>query len=140
MSELFAVAGVSTRDNGVASAFQLKTPTIRIAAIAKATGVDLRIKILLGCATGLCMSTLAKPYSFNLDFPRCENVKLVMEAASKIYESLEFTEQAAHGLRQYVEWKARAWRGSSRRNRNYPQRRRWPSCTSPSTTDLSVGP
>jgi hypothetical protein len=26
---------------------------------------------------------------------RCENVKLVMEAARKIYESLEFTEQAA---------------------------------------------
>ena len=34
-----------------------------------------------------------------------------MEAASKIYESLEFTEQAAHGLRQYVEWKARAFDG-----------------------------
>ena len=42
---------------------------------------------------------------------RCENVKLVMEAASNIYESLEFTEQAAHGLRQYVEWKARAFAG-----------------------------
>ncbi|WP_409189286.1 alpha/beta fold hydrolase [Bradyrhizobium sp. RDM4] len=38
-----------------------------------------------------------------------ENVKRVMEAASKIYESLDFTDQAADGLRQYIEWKARAF-------------------------------
>jgi hypothetical protein len=41
-----------------------------------------------------------------------ENVSRVMEAASKIYESLEFTDQAADGLRQYVEWKARAFGGT----------------------------
>jgi pimeloyl-ACP methyl ester carboxylesterase len=40
-----------------------------------------------------------------------ENVKRVMEAASKIYESLDFTNQAANGPRQYVEWKARAFGG-----------------------------
>jgi pimeloyl-ACP methyl ester carboxylesterase len=42
-----------------------------------------------------------------------ENVKRVMEAASKIYESLEFTEQSAAGLRQYLEWKASAFGGVS---------------------------
>jgi Alpha/beta hydrolase family/SnoaL-like domain len=40
-----------------------------------------------------------------------EAVKQVMEAASKIYESLEFTDQAADGHRQYVEWKAHAFGG-----------------------------
>jgi pimeloyl-ACP methyl ester carboxylesterase len=40
-----------------------------------------------------------------------ENVKRVLEAASKIYESLEFTNQASAGPRQYVEWKARAFSG-----------------------------
>lgn len=40
-----------------------------------------------------------------------ENVKRVMEAASKIYESLDFTNQAADGPRQYIEWKARAFGG-----------------------------
>jgi hypothetical protein len=38
-----------------------------------------------------------------------ENVKRVMEAASKIYESLQFTDQAVDGRRQYLEWKARAF-------------------------------
>jgi pimeloyl-ACP methyl ester carboxylesterase len=40
-----------------------------------------------------------------------ENVKRVMEAASKLYESLVFTAQAADGQRQYVEWTARAFNG-----------------------------
>ena len=40
-----------------------------------------------------------------------ENVKRVMEAASKVYESLIFTDQAVEGRRQYVEWKARAFDG-----------------------------
>ena len=40
-----------------------------------------------------------------------ENVKRVMEAASKIYESLQFTDQAFDGRRQYLEWKARAFGG-----------------------------
>lgn len=40
-----------------------------------------------------------------------ENVKQVMEAASKIYESLVFTDQVADGRRQYVEWKGRAFGG-----------------------------
>jgi hypothetical protein len=47
-------------------------------------------------------STLYRPVSGR------ENVKCVMEAASKIYENLEFTEQAADGHR-YVEWKAHAF-------------------------------
>jgi hypothetical protein len=38
-----------------------------------------------------------------------------MEAASKIYEDLEFTEQAADGHRQYVEWKAHAFAGKGLR-------------------------
>ena len=50
-------------------------------------------------------STLYRPVSGR------ENVKCVMEAASKIYEDLEFTEQAADGHRQYVEWKAHAFGG-----------------------------
>ena len=49
-------------------------------------------------------STLYRPVSGR------DNVKCVMEAASKIYEDLEFTEQAADG-HQYVEWKARAFGG-----------------------------
>jgi hypothetical protein len=40
-----------------------------------------------------------------------ENVKRVMEAASKIYESLQFTNQAVDGRRQYLEWKALAFQG-----------------------------
>lgn len=50
-------------------------------------------------------STLYRPISGR------ENVKLVMEAASRIYEHLEFTEQATHGTRQYIEWRARAFGG-----------------------------
>src|SRR5262249_27455200 len=49
-------------------------------------------------------STLYRPVSGR------ENVKCVMEAASKIYEDLEFTEQATDG-HQYVEWKAHAFGG-----------------------------
>jgi pimeloyl-ACP methyl ester carboxylesterase len=40
-----------------------------------------------------------------------ENVKHVMEAASKIYERLEFTHSAKEGSRQYVEWEAGAFGG-----------------------------
>lgn len=40
-----------------------------------------------------------------------ENVKRVMEAASKVYESLEFTDETAGESRQYVEWTARAFGG-----------------------------
>jgi hypothetical protein len=39
---------------------------------------------------------------------RRENVTHVMEAASNIYESLEFTGQTVDGSRQYVEWKGHA--------------------------------
>ncbi|WP_413711714.1 alpha/beta fold hydrolase [Rhizobium sp. Rhizsp82] len=40
-----------------------------------------------------------------------ENVKNVMEAASRIYESLEFTEQSDGQARQYLEWRALAFGG-----------------------------
>ena len=40
-----------------------------------------------------------------------ENVKRVMEVASHIYESLIFTDDAADGHRQYLEWTARAFGG-----------------------------
>ncbi|NSL21316.1 alpha/beta fold hydrolase [Agrobacterium tumefaciens] len=40
-----------------------------------------------------------------------ENVKQVMEAASRIYEHLEFTNSAAKEPRQYEEWKAKAFGG-----------------------------
>jgi hypothetical protein len=40
-----------------------------------------------------------------------ENVKRVMEAASKLYENLVFTEQASAGARQYIEWTAKAFGG-----------------------------
>jgi pimeloyl-ACP methyl ester carboxylesterase len=40
-----------------------------------------------------------------------DNVKRVMAAASKIYESLTFTDQSAPDSRQYVEWKAEAFGG-----------------------------
>lgn len=43
------------------------------------------------------------------------NVKQVLEAASKIYETLEFTEQAGSGSRQYIEWRARAFGGQELR-------------------------
>jgi hypothetical protein len=41
-----------------------------------------------------------------------ENVKLVMEAASKLYENLIFTDQAVGSVPQYVEWKALAFKGA----------------------------
>jgi pimeloyl-ACP methyl ester carboxylesterase len=40
-----------------------------------------------------------------------EGVKRIMEAASKIYEFLEFTDQAVDGPRQYLQWRARAFGG-----------------------------
>jgi SnoaL-like domain len=54
-------------------------------------------------------STLYRPVSGR------ENVKQVMEAASKMYEDLEFTEQAADGHHQYVEWRVRTFSGSNMR-------------------------
>jgi SnoaL-like protein len=52
-------------------------------------------------------STLYRPVSGR------ENVKRVMETASRIYEDLDFTEQAADGHHQYVAWKAHAFGGKS---------------------------
>jgi pimeloyl-ACP methyl ester carboxylesterase len=40
-----------------------------------------------------------------------EKVKQVMEAASKIYEFLEFTDQASEGSTQYLQWKVAAFGG-----------------------------
>jgi pimeloyl-ACP methyl ester carboxylesterase len=40
-----------------------------------------------------------------------EQVKNVLEAASKIYEALTFTHEATLGPRQYLEWEARAFGG-----------------------------
>lgn len=40
-----------------------------------------------------------------------DNVKKVMEAASKIYAALTFTDQATAGTKQYLEWKATAHSG-----------------------------
>jgi hypothetical protein len=50
-------------------------------------------------------STLYRPVSGR------ENVKCVMEAASRIYEDLQFTVQVADRHHQYVEWKAHAFGG-----------------------------
>jgi hypothetical protein len=57
-------------------------------------------------------STAATPSTLYRLVSGRENVKCVMEAASKIYENLKFTEQAADG-RQYVEWKAHAFESKS---------------------------
>jgi hypothetical protein len=48
-----------------------------------------------------------------LNFPVTgrDSVKRVMAAASKLYESLTFTDQATSGRRQYIEWTARAFGG-----------------------------
>ena len=40
-----------------------------------------------------------------------ENVRKVMGAASKIYESLTFTKSATSGLQEYKEWEAQAFGG-----------------------------
>ncbi|MDB5576603.1 MAG: alpha/beta hydrolase [Bradyrhizobium sp.] len=40
-----------------------------------------------------------------------KNVQRVMEAASKVYRSLTFTDQASAGAKQYVEWVAEAHEG-----------------------------
>ncbi|REG51000.1 pimeloyl-ACP methyl ester carboxylesterase [Paraburkholderia sp. BL6669N2] len=40
-----------------------------------------------------------------------ENVKTVLTIASSIYESLRFTHQATHGLRNYLEWEVQAFGG-----------------------------
>ncbi|MDB5859955.1 MAG: alpha/beta fold family hydrolase [Ramlibacter sp.] len=50
-------------------------------------------------------SVLAKPVA------GFEQVKAVMGAASKIYEALEFTAEAADGQRTYLEWEAQAFGG-----------------------------
>ncbi|MBB4640186.1 alpha/beta fold hydrolase [Rhizorhapis suberifaciens] len=42
-----------------------------------------------------------------------ERVQQVMEAASKIYEFLEFTDQASEGRNQYLQWRAKAFGGIS---------------------------
>ena len=39
-------------------------------------------------------------------------IEIVMEAASKIYESLIFTHDAVHGSRHYLEWQATAFGGA----------------------------
>lgn len=44
-----------------------------------------------------------------------DNVKIVMAAASGIYESLEFTHQAVNGARTYLEWQATALGGMALR-------------------------
>lgn len=41
-----------------------------------------------------------------------ENIKQVMEAASKIYEELAFTAQSSSGDCQYLQWEARAFGGT----------------------------
>lgn len=48
-----------------------------------------------------------------LNFPVAgrENVKTVLAAASKLYEKLDFTNRAAEGSRQYLEWTAQAFDG-----------------------------
>ena len=50
-------------------------------------------------------SVLAKPVV------GAEQVKTVMGAASKIYEALAFTHEAASGQRNYLEWEAQAFGG-----------------------------
>src|SRR5262249_53089621 len=40
-----------------------------------------------------------------------EEVKRIMEAGSKLYEILEFTDQAIEGSRQYLQWRACAMGG-----------------------------
>ena len=40
-----------------------------------------------------------------------EKLKLAFETASRIYETLEFTNEVSDGLRHYVEWRARAFGG-----------------------------
>jgi pimeloyl-ACP methyl ester carboxylesterase len=44
-----------------------------------------------------------------------DNVKIVMAAASEIYESLEFTHQAVNGSQTYLEWQATAFGGTELR-------------------------
>lgn len=44
-----------------------------------------------------------------------DQVKIVMAAASKIYEKLEFTQEAVNGRRTYLEWDAQALGGVSMR-------------------------
>ena len=50
-------------------------------------------------------SVLAKPVVGR------DQVKTVMAAASRIYESLDFTHEAVNGERNYLEWQARAFGG-----------------------------
>lgn len=40
-----------------------------------------------------------------------DQVKAVMETASKIYEALSFTREASNGMRNYLEWEAQAFGG-----------------------------
>lgn len=50
-------------------------------------------------------SALAKPVVGT------EQVRAVMEAASRIYEALTFTHEAANGMRNYLEWEVKAFGG-----------------------------
>ena len=62
-------------------------------------------------ADALAQDVVLEASTLNMPVVGRENVKRVMEAASKLYECLVFTEQAAEGQRQYLEWTARAFNG-----------------------------
>jgi hypothetical protein len=62
-------------------------------------------------ADALAQDVVLEASTLNMPVVGRENVKRVMEAASKLYESLVFTEQASEGQRQYLEWTARAFNG-----------------------------
>ena len=62
-------------------------------------------------ANALAEDVVLEASILNMPVVGRDNVTRVMEAASKLYESLVFTEQASEGRRQYLEWTARAFNG-----------------------------
>ncbi len=86
-----AASGLAARPQGWTQAFSEKSAN----AFAQAFASDIVLEA----------SVLARPIA------GAEQVKAVMTEASRIYESLSFTNEATNGKRSYLEWSAQAFGG-----------------------------
>ncbi len=62
-------------------------------------------------ATAFTEDVVLEATALNTPLRGRSTIEIVMEAASRIYESLVFTHDAAHGTRHYLEWEATAFGG-----------------------------
>jgi hypothetical protein len=62
-------------------------------------------------ATAFAEDVVLEATTLNTPLRGRGTIEIVMEEASRIYESLVFTHDAVHGLRHYLEWEATAFGG-----------------------------